>query len=60
MFLLKIGKCIVIKYNSEKYETCFVSSAWMISLWEKYVAYYFLYKLSYVDLNACMTVVYDF
>ena len=32
----------------------------MFSLWEKYVTQYFLYKLNYGDLNACMAVVYDF
>jgi len=32
----------------------------MISLWEKYVAYYLLYELIYDDLNPCMAVVYDF
>jgi len=32
----------------------------MISLWEKYVTYYLLYKLIYDYLNACMVVVYDF
>jgi len=28
----------------------------MFSLWEKYVTQYLLYKLIYVDLNACMAV----
>jgi len=60
MFLLKIGKCIVIKIQLKKYEICFVGSSWMIGLREKYVTYYLLYALIYGDLNACMAVVYDF
>jgi len=46
--------------NQKNVALVFVSFAWMISLWEKYVTYYLLYKLIYNDLNACMAVVYDF
>jgi len=60
IFLLIFGKCIATEYDSEKCGSCFISFAWMCSLWKKYVTQYLLYNLIYDDLNACMDMVYDF
>jgi len=49
-----------MEYSSEKSNSYFASFAWICGFWAKYIAQFLHYELIYVDLNACMVVVYYF